>query len=564
LRWLLALALAQWALCLEAEAQVPPDAGSIQRQQQPPTLAPPPPPAPPVQVESSPAPSLQGSSDVRFTLTGFHITGESVFAEQELLTLVQDLVGTSVGFADLEQAAERVSRYYRKHGYVVARAYLPEQELRDGVVQIAVLEGHIGRVIIENHSRVRDSVIAARVDGLQGRLVREEDINAKLRLVYDLTHTGPGPEATLNPGANVGETDLVLQPPPGPLVSGSVALNNYGNPFTGANQLSGELDFNSPAHLGDLLSLQGTEGLRGRLDEPGLGTYKVSYQVPASASGLLLGANYAHVHYRLGGDFEALDANGTADTWLAFASHPLLVGRTYSVHAQLSYQESDLQDRIESPATITDKTSRIGTLALTSEWQDAWAGGGANAASVSYNLGRLHIESPEALAIDAATAQTAGKFQTWNLNLTRLQQLSAHTALNIAFAGQKADKNLDSSQKLILGGPYGIQDYPQGEAPGDSGYLVNAELRYDLTGQWIGGHTQLLGLADTGRVNINQDPFAAGTNHRELSSAGAGLNWTNAHALQLRLMVAHKVGDARATSDTDHDTRAWLQLLQRF
>jgi hemolysin activation/secretion protein len=507
---------------------------------------------------------LGASSDIRFTLTGIHITGESVFPERTLLALVQDLIGKSVGFADLEEAAARLSRYYRTRGYVVARAYLPEQELRDGIVQIVVLEGRIGRVIIENQSRVRDSIIAARVDGLQGMLVREGDIDAHLRLVYDLTHSGAGPEATLNPGTNVGETDIVLKPLATPLVTGSVALDNYGNPFTGANQVSGELDFNSPTHSGDLFSLQGTEALQGRPGEPGLGTYKVSYQVPAGASGLLLGGDYSHVHYRLGGDFEALDANGTADTLLAFASHPLLLGRTCSAHVQLSYQQSDLQDRIDSPATITDKTSRLGTLALTGDSQDSWAGGGANAASLSYNLGRLHIESPEAIAIDAATAQTNGRFQTWNLNLTRLQHLSEHTALNIAFAGQKADKNLDSSQKLILGGPYGVQDYPEGEAPGDSGYLVNAELRYDLTGQWIGGHTQLLGLADTGRVNINQDPFEASTNHRELSSAGAGLNWVNAHALQLRLMVAHKVGDARATSDTDHDTRAWVQLLQRF
>jgi hemolysin activation/secretion protein len=187
-----------------------------------------------------------------------------------------------------------------------------------------------------------------------------------------------------------------------------------------------------------------------------------------------------------------------------------------------------------------------------------------SAASLSYNLGDLHIESPDALAIDAATAQTDGRFRTLNLSLTRLQHLSERTSLNIALAGQKADKNLDSSQKLILGGPFGVKDYPEGEAPGDSGYLLNAELRYDLTGQWLGGRPQHLGLGDTGRVTINQDPFQAGTNHRELSSAGAGLDWMNVHGLELRLMVAPKLGDARATSDTDHDTRAWLQLLQRF
>jgi hypothetical protein len=38
----------------------------------------------------------------------------------------------------------------------------------------------------------------------------------------------------------------------------------------------------------------------------------------------------------------------------------------------------------------------------------------------------------------------------------------------------------------------------------------------------------------------------------------------NSYGVQLRLMVAHKLGDARATSDTDHETRARVQVLQRF
>jgi hemolysin activation/secretion protein len=96
---------------------------------------------------------------------------------------------------------------------------------------------------------------------------------------------------------------------------------------------------------------------------------------------------------------------------------------------------------------------------------------------------------------------------------------------------------------------------PEGEAPGDSGYLVNAELRYDLRGEWIRGRAQLLGLIDTGAVTTNELSFEPGPNHRDLSSAGVGLNWVEAHGLQVRLVVAHKLGDARATSDTDRQIR---------
>ena len=39
--------------------------------------------------------------------------------------------------------------YYRAHGYFVARAYLPAQDITGGEVEIAVLEGRIGTVTVK-------------------------------------------------------------------------------------------------------------------------------------------------------------------------------------------------------------------------------------------------------------------------------------------------------------------------------------------------------------------------------------------------------------------------------
>jgi POTRA domain-containing ShlB-type protein len=44
--------------------------------------------------------------------------------------------------------AGRITDLYREHGYILARAYVPAQEMRDGAVEIAVVEGRVGKIDI--------------------------------------------------------------------------------------------------------------------------------------------------------------------------------------------------------------------------------------------------------------------------------------------------------------------------------------------------------------------------------------------------------------------------------
>ena len=109
-------------------------------------------------------------------------------------------MGKDVGFADLEQAAARISRYYREHGYMVARAYIPAQTVTtDGVVEIAVIEGRFGKVELDNKSRVRDSVARGYLDAFPGTLVTQPALERKMLLLNDLPGVGEA-RATLRPG----------------------------------------------------------------------------------------------------------------------------------------------------------------------------------------------------------------------------------------------------------------------------------------------------------------------------------------------------------------------------
>jgi len=540
-----------------ALAQQVPDAGGTLRQLEPPTVTLPKKPPPPVDVQPPARPALKPAPQIRFTLRAFRITGATVFTESDLQQLLREYVEREVGIEDLGAAAGRLTRFYFERGYPLATAYLPVQDIREGVVELVIIEGRFGNVRLVNRSRVRDAVISSYLDDLPGRVVEEARLERKLLLIYDLPGVAPA-KAVLHPGQAIGETDLRIELEPGPAVAGGIELDNYGNRFTGGNRLSGQLDLFSAAGVGDRLSARATKG------DPGLTYGRIGYQLPLGGNGFQLEAAYSRAEYRLGKQFAALDASGEADTGLAFVSYPIVRSRDFSLYGRAGYERKALQDRVGASATSIDKKSRLATLGLAGSYFDAVGAGAASAFSLTYGKGDLDIETPEGKAIDDATARTGGSFSKWNLNYARLQNLTGPLALFLSFYGQEAGKNLDSSEKLILGGAHGVRAYPQGEAPGDTGYVLTAELRYAFSAGALPGLLQLTAFLDTGEVKVNEDPFAAGANRRRLTGGGVGLNWGRVSDFSLRLALAHRIGNARATAGSDRETRGWLQAIKYF
>jgi hemolysin activation/secretion protein len=539
-----------------AHAQIAPDAGSILRDQQRPALELPTRPAPSIKLDEPARPALT-PSDTRFVLKSIRITGNAAFTQDELLAAVQNYIGKEVGFADLDQAAARISRFYRERGYMVARAYLPAQDIKDGAVEIAVIEGRFGKIDLKNTSRVRDSVVRKHLDTLPGATVYELALERKLLLLNDLAGVTEA-RASLRPGANVGESDLAVEVTPAPLVNGSIEFDNHGNRFTGANRATGKLNLMSPLGLGDTLSALFTKGFNG------LEYGRLGYQLPLGSDGFKLGAAYSTSHYRLGKNFTASDSNGKADTYNVSASYPFIRTRNFNLYGQANVDWRSFHDR--TVATATDKQTRSTTLSLSGDARDALAGGGISAFSLAYSGGWVDIGTPGVLANDNNSAHTNGHYDKWNLNFLRLQNLSQRASLYITVSGQTAGKNLDSSEKFVLGGAQGVRAYPQGEGAGDAGYIATAELRYTVTPDAALGVLQPFVFFDTGGVTINQYPFVANqANRRTLSGAGFGLTWVKASDFQVKLTVATRVGNQDSvSSDKDRHTLGWVQLIKYF
>ncbi len=543
-----------------AQAQIIPDAGTILREQQKPQLEVPTRPAPAIKQDEPVRPALKPADTPHFVLKGFRVTGNTVFAEPELIELVREYVGKEVAFAELEQVAARISRYYREHGYMVARAYIPAQVITmNGVVEIAVIEGRFGKVGLDNKSRVRDSVARGYLSAFPGTLVTAPALERKMLLLNDLPGVGQA-RATLRPGAQPGESDLAVELAAAPFASGSIEYNNQGNTFTGANQLVGNLNLLSPLGLGDMLNAQFTKGF------DGLGYGRLAYQIPAGSDGFKLGGAYSRTNYRLGKSFSALDSSGDANTYTLDASYPFIRTPNFNLYGQAAYDWRDFEDRVGSVSLVSDKSTRAARLTLNGDVRDTLLGGGITVFSLGYSDGSVNIETPATRAIDDVTAQTNGHFDKWNLNALRLQSISERLSVYVSLSGQKAGKNLDSSEKFFLGGANGVRAYPTGEAPGDSGYLATAELRYSFSLGAMPGVLQPIIFIDTGGVTVSENPFIVGVpNNRHLTGAGLGLTWVRASDSQVKLTVATRVGSEQSTaSDTDKHTRGWVQAIKYF
>ena len=549
------LPIALLALAQSALAQQPPSAGG-QLQQIPP--APAAPRAPPdIRIQPQTAPAAEGADQVKIPVRSLRVSGNRVYSEAELIEIARFRSGSELSLADLREMAARITAHYRAHGYFVALAYLPQQEVKDSTVTIAVSEGQYRNVAVNNTSKLSDRVVRGNLDGINsGDPILLEPLESRLLLLSDLP--GVNVSSTLVPGATLGTSDLLVDIKPGKLVSGSVDVDNAGNYYTGEWRVGATVNLNNPLGLGDVASL------RLLTSGDGLKYARASYQLQLGRG--QVGVAYSKLDYRLGKEFEALGAHGTVGIASVFGRYPLIRSRNSNLYAQLAYDDARFRDVIDSVPLVTDRKTQVVRAGVSGDHADSVAGGGQTSYGLTWSSGKLDIQTPAALAIDATTARSNGHFNKLSLHLARSQSLGGPFSLYAGINGQVASKNLDVSEKMELGGMYAVRAYPEGEAYADEGYVVTLEARMELPSFWqrMPGHLQLVAFADAGSVRTSHSPWTSGDNRRSLSGAGVGAVWSDPGNFMLRAYYAHKLGNEKATSSPDKSGRFWIQGVKYF
>ena len=516
-----------------------------------------------VEIPEAPAATPESMRE-KVSVRGYRIVGNTVFDEKTLLDVIAGRTG-ELSLVDLDAAAGELTRYYRKRGYLVARAYVPQQQIKDGIVTLAVLEGRYGQINTDGTSRVSDQRVRRTVgeaicptgNECQGALIDRDALERGLLVLNDTP--GVHVAGRLSPGAEIGTSALDLNVTAQPLLSGAVTLDNGGDYYTGNLRTTANLWINSPAHIGDQLTLQGVGSeIHGHLGYGALG-----YSVPLGYSGLSLGVRGWDLYYKLGDTYRFLNAHGIAYGGDATLSYPFIRSQSANLYGSLSYGQRHFHDYADT-AGLSDTRQIRGRVeaGLNGDLQDDVFGLPAyNSYSLTYAEGRVDLDST-LWATDVLTAHTAGHYDKVNVTLSRLQSVFSRSALYLRVFAQSASKNLDAYEKFALGGPDAVRAYPASDSLTDKAFLYTVEWRQQL-GQLFKGPLEGVVFYDHANGHTNAKPWQAGANVVTLQGVGGGLNWSIWQGTMLRSYVAVR-GDRPWTAAPDHDVQYGLSLATTF
>jgi hemolysin activation/secretion protein len=527
-----------------------PDAGKLLQQVQPPTPPAVPQTAPSLRV--APEPTSGPATSAAFDLRLIRITGNTVFDEAGLHALVASGEGQRLTLAELEALAGRITAYYQNHGYPLSRAIIPAQSIRDGVVVIQVVEARYGAVRIHNGSRVSGKLLSSTLASLKpGAPIAAGTLDRTLLLASDIP--GVTVDATLQPGATVGTSDLdaTVTRRRSPLFY--VLADNSGNRYTGRARVGGGLSLINPLGFGDVLAVNGlTTGDR-------LQYGRASYDLLLNGIGTHAGVVISALGYKLGRDVRQLDAHGSAQIASAWVKQPLLRSKFANISAGIEFDYKRLRDRVDVVDSRNDRHLNNWVFSLSGDVRDGFLGGGITVWGLGWTRGNTRFDDPTAAALDAASAKTSGTFFKVNLNASRVQYVTPRTSLYVSGAAQWADANLDTAEKVAIGGPDSVRAYDIGVLSADRAYLETIELRRDFGSRW---HAKL--FVDAAQVKFNHQPWVIGNNTADLAGGGAGLAWDGPGGFRLESTVAARFQREDEIAIRQAAVRGWVSANKAF
>jgi hemolysin activation/secretion protein len=519
------------ALLRQAEQQIKPDKSAKKR-------------APRKATPTAPVQATDATVEVK----AFAFKGNTLLKSEALQTALVSFTNRALTLAQLKEAADAITNTYREAGWTV-RAYVPKQEISNGVVTLQIVEAVFGHASVQTTSVER--IEASRLVGMaevllsKGKPIHANDIDRALLLLDDLP--GVSVSGNLTEGQREGETDLAIFAADDALITGNAIADNQGSRATGTDRLSVNLNVNSPARFGDALNLNA-------LKTQGSEYQRLGYTVPVGYSGWRAGVHASNLNYHvITPEFAALNPHGTATTHGWDVSYPLVRGQLQNVNFALSYDDKKFDNT--SNGTTTSYGIKVYNASLSANQTDQWNGGGITNANLSLTSGDKSTED---------------RYSKIGLNVSRLQTLSETLSAYAAFNAQATNRNLDSSEKLYLGGATGVRAYPASEAGGSDGHTLTLELR-----QRLAYNLSVIGFYDYGWVKPNHNNNVASPavpNGYSLEGFGVTLAWQATQAMDFKATIAQRMGNnpaANTTTGMDSDgtkkiTRIWLSSSIAF
>ena len=521
----------------------------------------------PKQAQPKPPAPVEATQDVaqaKVVVKSIQFKGNNSLSTRELNLTVASYLGKEMSYEELLGIGVTIERYYNKQNRL-ARVILPPQDLTDGNLQLNVIESVVSKVeveqALETMPKTQDYILAV----LDARQKRGDTLDSKaIERGLAVANEVPGVSVTgsLKEGELDGETELILKMYKNQSRQSELMVDNYGSRSTGAERAMVSASFFNPRAMADLFSLTG-------IHTRGSEYARMAYSLPLGYDGWRMGANLSAMTYEVvTGAVGVVGAAGKAITQGLDWAYPLLRSTEENISLLFNIDTKKYQNLSAQGIELSNYKVDTASSQVSGTIRDINTGTNLNY-SGQFTWGRVNLDGSLSQVTDISGAKTEGTFGKLRITAAIQQAINEATSFfgNLTF--QRASRNLDSSEKMQLGGATGIRAYPTGEGSGSEGEILSFELR-----QALSESVSIAGFYDWGQIHQQHDPnFPGGPTNNSYILKGVGLSATyvDASGIQLKGIWAQRLGhnpnptQAGTDQDGTYDrNRYWLQLSVPF
>lgn len=496
-------------------------------------------PQPQAQPKKPSAPREAKPSEQTLEVKGFQFSGNTLVSNEQLQEVVKPWVGRTIAFSALNDVTAAIQEYYFSKGRLV-QVTVPPQEVKDGIVKLNIAEGKMGKVSVMQANPEKPSRFS--VERAQLYLVKGNDggqyIDTKaLERGTMLLNEVPGVRASgsFSAGSEPGTSDYIAQLEETPFFTGQLAASNYGSSSTGTGQAIANLALNNLSGLGDQVTLDAIQSL-------GSGYVQGAYNIPVGSDGWKAGIQASYLQYKTLSSWSSSQTQGYANTYNANLNYALLRSQTANTNIRFAY-ENRYYNNTQGATTISDYLINAVTAGINGNWAYS------NTSTISYGAtvtaGHLGISNLTQAGQDLTGPGTAGSYGKLSFNLSHNQELEIlpNTSWSNSVYGQIANKNLNSSEQIYMGGPYALRAYPVAQSGGSQGAVFTTELNHRINENWQAGIFGDLGIV---QQYVNLYPKWQGltnaNNNYQLGDAGITVKYAY-NTFLISAAAAYRIGN---------------------
>ena len=466
---------------------------------------PPKPKAPKINNKSKPSPSKAPVTGPAFFIKKIKLSGNTVISNERLMPLVDLGEGQKVSLGMLNAMANEITALYATEGYLLARAFVPKQEVKDSTVEIVIYEGKINKVLVQGNKNLSTEKFQQRMKIVQDEAVlKEQTLERVLLELNELM----GVEVTtvLKPGDLPGTSDLVMDVTESRPYTFSFDSDNFGSRYTGPVRFGLSMTYANIFTLGDQFATRWTRS------EYGQDSYTPFYTIPINSYGTRMKVSYAFLENELKDRLEYLAAGGSLHSVGLELSHLLHKSRTASFKVRTGLDLKTFENEAQGINTTKDNLMNV-SLGFGGNRSDSFLG--RTFYDLNFELGLREGDSSRALT---SRAGGHGKIFTTNINVTRLQSAKVlNSYFTLKFQGQANNTRALSSYLMGIGGIGSVRGYPLSAFQGDRGYNASIEYTVPFPSKFL----SIFSFLEHGKVFVRKQ--RAGEVDQEITTAGGGL-----------------------------------------